>query len=107
MLSSVILPLLTLLLVGLKPAHLQYEWPPLHLAVQTQRTDMVKLLLIKGADRTLKTQVSKVKMLTFSIVTGIRRYGLIEWLFYINHIPFIRYNHDATSVLQSCFSSVV
>lgn len=31
----------------------------MHLAVQTQRTDIVKLLLIKGVDRTLKTQVSK------------------------------------------------
>ena len=50
--------------VGLKPAHLQYGWTPLHLAVQTQRTDVVKQLLIKGADRTLKTQVSNVNMLT-------------------------------------------
>jgi len=33
-----------------------YGWTPLHLAVQTQRTDVVKLLLIKGADRTLKTK---------------------------------------------------
>lgn len=39
---------------------LQYGWTPLHLAVQTQRTDIVKLLLIKGADRTLKTQVSEI-----------------------------------------------
>jgi hypothetical protein len=36
----------------------QYGWTPLHLAVQTQRTDIVRLLLLKGADRTLKTQVS-------------------------------------------------
>jgi hypothetical protein len=77
------------------------------LQYNTQQTDMAKLLLIKGADRTLKTHVSKVKMVTFSIVTGIRRYGLIEWLFYINHILFIPHNHDATSILQLCFSSVV
>jgi hypothetical protein len=36
----------------------QYGWTPLHLAVQAQRTDIVRLLLLKGADRTLKTQVS-------------------------------------------------
>jgi hypothetical protein len=35
----------------------------LHLAVQTQRTDIVKLLLIKGADRTIRTQVSIVNVL--------------------------------------------
>jgi hypothetical protein len=52
--------LFSLQLVGLKLAHLQYGWTPLHLAVQAQRTDMVKLLLIKGADRTLQNQVSNV-----------------------------------------------
>ena len=38
----------------------QYGWTPLHLAVQTQRTDIVRLLLLKGADRTLKNQVSNL-----------------------------------------------
>ena len=33
-------------------------WTPLHLAVQTKRTDIVRLLLIKGADRTLKNRVN-------------------------------------------------
>ncbi|KAJ0962628.1 hypothetical protein J5N97_027750 [Dioscorea zingiberensis] len=32
-------------------------WTPLHLAVQTKRTDIVRLLLIKGADRTLRNRV--------------------------------------------------
>lgn len=35
----------------------QDGWTPLHLAVQTQRTDLVRLLLIKGADKTLKNKV--------------------------------------------------
>lgn len=38
--------------------HFQYGWTPLHLAVQTRRTDLVRLLLIKGADKTLKNQVN-------------------------------------------------
>lgn len=36
----------------------QDGWTPLHLAVQARRTDIVKLLLIKGADKTLKNQVN-------------------------------------------------
>ncbi|GMY04917.1 Protein translocase subunit SECA2, chloroplastic, partial [Fagus crenata] len=31
-------------------------WTPLHLAVQAQRTDVVRLLLIKEADKTLKNK---------------------------------------------------
>lgn len=38
-------------------ALLQDGWTPLHLAVQTKRTDIVRLLLIKGADRFLKNRV--------------------------------------------------
>ncbi|KAH1224077.1 Ankyrin repeat domain-containing protein, chloroplastic [Glycine max] len=34
-----------------------YGWTPLHLAVQAQRTDLVRLLLIKGADKTLKNEL--------------------------------------------------
>ena len=67
---------------------LQYGWTPLHLAVQTQRTDIVKLLLIKGADRTLKTQVSKVNILKvlkwFSknafVDYSIRTHLWIDWM---------------------------
>jgi len=36
---------------------LQDGWTPLHLAVQSRRTDVVRLLLIKGADKTIKNQV--------------------------------------------------
>lgn len=36
----------------------QDGWTPLHLAVQARRTDIVKLLLIKGADKTLKNRVN-------------------------------------------------
>lgn len=36
----------------------QDGWTPLHLAVQSRRTDIVKLLLIKGADKTLKNRVN-------------------------------------------------
>ena len=36
---------------------LQDGWTPLHLAVQARRTDVVRLLLIKKADRTLKNHV--------------------------------------------------
>lgn len=36
---------------------LQYGWTPLHLAVQSRRTDIVRLLLKKGADKTLKNRV--------------------------------------------------
>lgn len=39
-------------------APFQDGWTPLHVAVQAQRTDIIKLLLIKGADRTLKNQVN-------------------------------------------------
>lgn len=35
----------------------QYGWTPLHLAVQSRRTDVVRLLLVKGADKTLKNRV--------------------------------------------------
>jgi ankyrin repeat protein len=37
---------------------IQDGWTPLHLAVQAQRTDVVRLLLIKGADKTLKNKVN-------------------------------------------------
>lgn len=36
----------------------QDGWTPLHLAVQARRTDIVKLLLIKGANKTLKNRVN-------------------------------------------------
>jgi hypothetical protein len=80
----------------------------LHLAVQTQRTDIVKLLLIKGANRTLKTQVSNVNMVTV-LDCNCYKYvdGLIEWLFYINHFRVIPHNHGVTSVLCLYFCSVV
>lgn len=35
---------------------LQDGWTPLHLAVQARRTDVVRLLLIKGANKTLKNK---------------------------------------------------
>lgn len=37
---------------------LQDGWTPLHLAVQARRTDVVRLLLIKGANKTLKNKVN-------------------------------------------------
>jgi hypothetical protein len=61
---------------------LQCGWTPLHLAVQTQRTDIVKLLLIKGADRTLKTQVSKVNIFYKFSNDSVR-----------THLWIIRYEH--------------
>lgn len=76
----------------------QYGWTPLHLAVQTQRTDIVKLLLIKGADRNLKTQVSKVNILT--VIKWLEQmYGLTEW-FTLNHIPLV-ITHDIMLSPQS------
>lgn len=40
---------------------LQDGWTPLHLAVQSRRTDVVRLLLIKGADKTIKNQVDLIE----------------------------------------------
>ena len=46
--------------------HFQDGWTPLHLAVQTRRTDLVRLLLIKGADKTLKSRVNMHEFLCTS-----------------------------------------
>ncbi|KAL6536405.1 hypothetical protein OROGR_012977 [Orobanche gracilis] len=35
-------------------------WTPLHLAVQSHRTDIIRLLLIKGADKSLKNRLPKL-----------------------------------------------
>ena len=37
---------------------IQDGWTPLHLAVQARRTDVVRLLLIKGANKTLTNKVN-------------------------------------------------
>lgn len=49
--------LISVLLGNILICTFQDGWTPLHLAVQARRTDIVKLLLIKGADKTLKNQV--------------------------------------------------
>jgi hypothetical protein len=41
---------------------IQDGWTPLHLAVQARRTDLVRLLLIKGADKTLKNKVKGINL---------------------------------------------
>jgi len=35
----------------------QDGWTPLHLAVQTQKPNLVRLLLLRGADKTLRNKV--------------------------------------------------
>lgn len=37
---------------------LQDGWTPLHLAVQARRTDIVTLLLLRGADKTIRNKVN-------------------------------------------------
>ncbi|KAJ0025419.1 hypothetical protein Pint_07694 [Pistacia integerrima] len=59
----------------------QDEWTPLHLAVQARRTDIVKLLLIKGADKTLKN-LEGLTPLDLCLYSGedTRTYELIKLL---------------------------
>ncbi|KAL6567934.1 hypothetical protein OROGR_001602 [Orobanche gracilis] len=48
-------------LVQPSPRQATYDgWTPLHLAVQSHRTDIIRLLLIKGADKSLKNRLPKL-----------------------------------------------
>jgi ankyrin repeat protein len=51
-----------ILLLSLFFCLIQDGWTPLHLAVQARRTDLVRLLLIKGADKTLKNKVKGINL---------------------------------------------
>lgn len=59
----------------------KYGWTPLHLAVQSKRTDVVRLLLVKGADKSIRNKDGNTP-LHLCLYSGrdIRTYELIRLL---------------------------
>ncbi|KAL6526741.1 hypothetical protein OROGR_015831 [Orobanche gracilis] len=58
-------------LVQPSPRQATYDgWTPLHLAVQSHRTDIIRLLLIKGADKSLKNRGTNMLCTKESAICG-------------------------------------
>ena len=84
--------------------HFQDGWTPLHLAVQTRRTDLVRLLLIKGADRTLKNQVNMHEHFC-TLFTGCFMFLFSRWCLRI-YVTTKHYHHQSSPTSPTLYSSI-